>query len=132
MIEWEPWLRPGEMEAFETFEQPDPSAGELDVADAERRQDVPYWVWHNNRLVPAPPDKVARIREIEALRRLDLWRRNEHLAQRAARSPIRRAGARARALWAVCRRAWRWDAPRQTPKRAPNARRARMVSPVED
>jgi hypothetical protein len=60
-----------ELAAFETFELP--GEGELDVEDACGDHDIEYWVWSGNRLVPASPDKLARIRECEALDRLK-WR----------------------------------------------------------
>lgn len=74
------WVRPDELyvsddelAAFETFELP--GDGELDVEDAFGEHDIEYWVWDGNRLIPAPPNKLARIHELEALDRLTWQRR---------------------------------------------------------
>lgn len=59
-----------------------PGTGERDIEDAFAEHDIEYWVWDGNRLIPAPPSKLALIRKSEALRRLDRWKASEeHKAQ---------------------------------------------------
>ncbi len=60
--------------AFEEFEVPEPG-DDLDVDAAFDSPvgddgDVQYFVWDGRRLVPASPNKLARIHELEALDRL--------------------------------------------------------------
>lgn len=83
--EW--WNEPGEIEGLDVFERPGP--GELDVEDAFADHNIEYWIWHNNRLVPASPDRAARLREIDALHRLDSWKLLEQETQRRARRAAR-------------------------------------------
>jgi hypothetical protein len=91
----EPWVFPGELEAFADFELP--GEGAIDVEEAFGEHEIEYWVWHDNRLIPAPPDKLARIQELEALQRLDEWRAAQ---ERERRSAQRRAGlAGVRRVW---------------------------------
>lgn len=138
MMEWEPWLQPGELEAFEAFEQPDPAFGEIDAADLERRDEVPYWVWHQNRLVPAPPEKVARIQEIEALRRLEIWKRRERLIRQRDTHSRRlwRAAEwlrdHAKVVWAVCATDWQRARPREASPGMEWQRRASLSQRVEE
>jgi hypothetical protein len=92
------WRRqPGELEDFETFERPGP--GELDVEDAFGAHHIEYWIWHNDRLIPASPDRAARLRELDALHRLHSWQRLERDVQRGMRRTalFRRAVGRLRA-----------------------------------
>jgi hypothetical protein len=80
MEDWQLRLRPGELEEFEEFELPEVSVAVVDDPPAGF-ETIEYWVWHDNELVPAPPNKVARIRELEALQRLAAWRAQEERAR---------------------------------------------------
>ena len=42
----------------------------------ETARDGEVWWWDGERLVPASPDEVAMLREIDALRRLGAWEGN--------------------------------------------------------
>lgn len=75
----------------------------LDVEDAFGEHDVEYWIRSGNRLVPATPEQATALREWEALRRLERWRRAEAERIRASERQLRRAARLA--AWIV---ALRW------------------------
>ncbi|GAC1447035.1 MAG: hypothetical protein PVSMB4_01090 [Ktedonobacterales bacterium] len=100
------WSRQsGDSEEFGLFERPGP--GELDVEDAFGAHDIEYWIWHDNRLIPASPDTAARLRELDALHRLHAWQRMERDVRRGTRRTalFRRAAGRLRtvARWTLGR-----------------------------
>lgn len=101
------WSRQsGDFEDFGMFERPGP--GELDVEDAFGQHDIEYWIWHDNRLIPASPDTAARLRELDALHRLRAWQRMERDVWRDMRRTalLRRAAGRLRSVarWTLGRR----------------------------
>lgn len=70
------------MEPFPPFSSD--AGDELNVEDAFGEHDIEYWVPKDGRLVPATPEEVAELREREALRRLNRWRRGRMDAQPAS------------------------------------------------
>ncbi|HLZ25534.1 MAG TPA: hypothetical protein VKQ30_25705 [Ktedonobacterales bacterium] len=78
---------------------PPPPSGDqwaLDVEDAFGEHDIEYWVWCGVKLVPATPEQVARIRDHEALLRLQAWKAH---AEQLTRSRERKE----RAGWLTAR-----------------------------
>lgn len=74
-----------ELAAFESFDLP--GDGEVDVADAFGEHAIEYWVWNDNRLIPASPMKLARIHEFEALNRL-AWQKQREAERASKRDPL--------------------------------------------
>jgi hypothetical protein len=75
----------------------------LDAADDpwETARDGEVWRWDGARLVPASPDEVALLREIDARRRLRYWADNLHQVSARSRDGGWRRWLRAISAWAL-------------------------------
>ncbi len=57
---------------------------EGDDADLWAQPLIEYWIWNGTRLIPASANQADRLREIEAMRRLEQWKYQQERERRKA------------------------------------------------